>query len=296
MTDSRIDRSIVVGVDGSPSALHATSWAAAEAARRNLPLRLVHGVFVPYWSGGVGSLEILLETADEEGRRVLDEAETQVTKEFPDVTVTGLLRRGDPNQVLIDESTTAGLVVLGSRGLGGITATIVGSTAIALAAHGHSPVAVIREAIPAGGPVVVGIDGSPASEAAVAIAFEEASLRGVDLIAAHTWTDYSTDIAYAYARANQLLDWRLIETEQTEVLSERLAGWQEPYPDVVVHRQVARDRPVRHLLAVAERREAQLLVVGSRGRGGFTGMLLGSTSRALTHHAPCPLLVARPQG
>jgi nucleotide-binding universal stress UspA family protein len=125
----------------------------------------------------------------------------------------------------------------------------------------------------------------------VALAFEEASLRNAELVAAHTWTDYSSDSAYASASL-VMVDWSRVENEQAEMLAERLAGWQEKYPDVTVRRVVARDRPVHHLLEQAS--GAQLLVVGSRGRGGFTGMLLGSTSHALIHHAPCPLLVARP--
>jgi len=138
---------------------------------------------------------------------------------------------------------------------------------------------------------VVGVDGSPTSEAAIAMAFEEASLRNVDLVAVHAWTDFSSDYSYAYAH-QFLMDWNRVETEEQELLAQRLAGWQEKYPDVMVHRAVTRDRPVHHLLEHAA--QAQLLVVGSRGRGGFSGMLLGSTSQALIYHAPCPLLVVRP--
>jgi nucleotide-binding universal stress UspA family protein len=173
---------------------------------------------------------------------------------------------------------------------------LAGSTAVALVAHGHCPVAVIRGRTPdgippAGGPVVVGLDGSPASEAAVAIAFDEASLRGADLVAVHTCSEYQSDSGYAYAR-QFVVDWDAIDVREREVLAERLAGWQEKYPDVLVRRVVARDRPVRALLE--QTAEAQLLVVGSRGHGGFTGMLLGSTSQALIYHGTCPLLVARP--
>jgi nucleotide-binding universal stress UspA family protein len=122
------------------------------------------------------------------------------------------------------------------------------------------------------------------------MAFDEASWRRAELVAVHTWLEFSSDNAYAYAR-QFLVDWDAIETREREVLAERLAGWQEKYPDVAVRRVVTRDRPVRCLLEHAA--DAQLLVVGSRGRGGFTGMLLGSTSQALIYHAPCPLLVTR---
>jgi nucleotide-binding universal stress UspA family protein len=166
-----------------------------------------------------------------------------------------------------------------------------------LAAHGHCPVAVIRDrepgpGLPASGAVVVGVDGSSVSESAVAIAFEEASARGADLIAVHAWLEFVSAAPSLYA--NQLLfDWAPIENQQREILAERLAGWQEKYPDVTVHRVVSREeKPAQALQFHAA--DAQLLVVGSRGHGGFVGMLLGSTSRKLIHDAPCPLMVVRP--
>jgi nucleotide-binding universal stress UspA family protein len=187
------------------------------------------------------------------------------------------------------------MVVLGSRGLGGFTGLLVGSTAVSLAAYGQCPVAVVRgrtlaDPPPGSGPVVVGVDGSPTSEGAIEVAFDEASFRGVGLVAVHTWSDVTVGSAFDIAAVS--LDWQAVETDEQRLLAERLAGWQEKYPDVRVHRVVTRDRPVRSLLAQAG--NAQLLVVGSRGRGGFAGMVLGSTSQALLHHAPCPVLVVRP--
>jgi nucleotide-binding universal stress UspA family protein len=139
--------------------------------------------------------------------------------------------------------------------------------------------------------VVVGVDGSPTSELAVALAFEEASLRNLDLVAVHTWIDFSSEYDYAYAR-QFVTGWEEIETEEQELLAQRLAGWREKYPDVTVTRVVVPNRPVPNLLEQAA--HAQLLVVGSRGRGALSGTLLGSTSQALIYHAPCPLLITRP--
>jgi nucleotide-binding universal stress UspA family protein len=139
--------------------------------------------------------------------------------------------------------------------------------------------------------VVVGVDGSPTSEPALAMAFEEAAMRGADLVAVHAWIEFTSDTAYATAR-QFLVNWDAVETRERETLAERLAGWQEKYPDVTVRRVVTGGQPTKRLLDQAV--DAQLLVVGSRGRGGFAGMLLGSTSQALIHHAPCPLLVVRP--
>jgi nucleotide-binding universal stress UspA family protein len=298
MTGNLVGESIVVGVDGSPSALRAAVWAADEAVRRRARVRLVHAVTVSaftYTGGITPPPESFFAELDAAGGRYLAEARDAVRRAHPDLDIDTDLQHTDPAPALIEESATAKLVVLGSRGSGGFSGMLAGSTAIAVVAHGHCPAAVVRANLPdeaprATGPVVVGVDGSPASEAAIALAFEEASLRNVALVAAHTWTDYTSDVDYALARM-AMVDLDQVEVEQEKMLAERLAGWQEHYPDVTVQRVVARDRPSRHLLEQAT--IAQLVVVGSRGRGGFTGMLLGSTSQALIHHAPCPVLVAR---
>jgi nucleotide-binding universal stress UspA family protein len=291
-------RPVVVGIDGSDSARHAARWAAVRAVHRHLPLRLVHAVKVPAFAYSDSRMvdQGYFDNLETAGRQVLAEIEAEITKSHPDVDVHTELVVADPVATLVAESESARLLVLGSRGLGGFTGILVGSIAVALVSHGHCPVAVIRGrtpdgTTPTGGPVVVGVDGSPAGEAAVALAFEEASLRGADLVAVHTWTEYQSDNAYAYAR-QFVIDWDAIEVREREMLTAPLAGWQEKYPDVAVRRIVTRDRPVRALLEQAA--DAQLLVVGSRGHGGFTGMLLGSTSQALIYHATCPLLVARP--
>jgi nucleotide-binding universal stress UspA family protein len=184
------------------------------------------------------------------------------------------------------EAVDAAVMVLGSRGLGGFTGLVVGSTAVALVTRASCPVVVVREPGRAG-PVVVGVDGTPASEAAIAFAFAEASARDTDLVAVHTWSDLLLEIAFAGER--EALDITRLADEAREVLAERLAGWQEQYPDVRVTREVVRDRASRALLRHAE--DARLVVVGSRGRGGFRGLLLGSTSQHLLHHAPCPVAV-----
>jgi nucleotide-binding universal stress UspA family protein len=292
MNGNFVGRPIVAAVDGSDSARQAALWAADEATRRNVPLRLVFAVHMPMpgYAGGVGLSVDFTEELRAAAELDLTSLHREILTGHDGLAVDTVVRIGPPVPALVTESENALLLVLGSRGLGGFTGVLVGSTAVALVAHGHCPVAVIRDARP-DGPVVVGVDGSQASEAAVALAFEEASLRGAELVAVHTWIEYSSDVAYATAR-QFVVDWPAIETRETELLAERLAGWQEKYPDVPVRRVVSRDRPVRCLLD--ESAQAQLLVVGSRGRGGFTGMLLGSTSQALMYHATCPLLVAHP--
>lgn len=297
---STLLRPVVVGVDGSTSALDATRWAAEEAARQNLPLRVVTAVdfsSTVALGGGFGPPQDFFDEMEIEARRWLFAAEKAALQVHPGLKVTRCLRtKCNAATTLVGESEYARLVVLGSRGLGGFAGLLAGSTAVELVARGHCPVVVVRgpvpdARIPVSGPVVVGVDGSPASEAATALAFEEASMRGADLVAVHTWVEFVSDAAYAYASQLEI-DWEVVERTESRRLAERLAGWQEKYPDVTVQRVVTRDRPVRCLLEHAAR--AQLLVVGSRGHGQFSGMLLGSTSRALIYHAPCPLLVARP--
>ncbi|NUT92886.1 MAG: universal stress protein [Saccharothrix sp.] len=281
---------VVVGVDGSASALAAVAWAAREARRRRVPLKLVHAYLVP----ARGYPEIVLtghevrQALEDQGRRWLVEAEA-AARAAADVEVEVALEHSGAAGAMVWESERARLVVLGSRGLGGFTGLVVGSVAVAVAAHGKCPVVVVRGGDHADGPVVVGVDGSPASEEAVDFAFEAASARGVPLKAVHAWTDFLVDGPYG---SRLTVDWAEVEAAEQRLLAERLAGRAEKYPDVVVQRLVVRDRPVRALLAEAE--GAGLLVVGSRGHGGFTGMLLGSTSQALVHHATCPLAVVRP--
>jgi nucleotide-binding universal stress UspA family protein len=283
---------IVVGIDGSESALAAVRWAAAECARHRVPLRLVHGYVVP-----VGGYPEIVLTAHEMRKAMevlaqgwLSDAANAARATAPhvDVETDSVLDAAVP--ALIRESRRARMVVLGSRGLGGFTGMLVGSTAVSLAAHGKCPVVVVRGMATGGGPVVVGVDGTPASEAAIAFAFEAASTRGVPLTAVLSWTDVRVDSAFNEARIT--IDWSQVAEDEERLLAQRLAGWQEKYPDVRVERLVLRDRPVHALLRLAG--SAQLVVVGTRGRGGFTGMLLGSTSQALVHHSPCPVAIVRP--
>ena len=147
---------------------------------------------------------------------------------------------------------------------------------------------------PAMAPVVVGIDGSPASEAATAIAFDEASRRGVELVAVHAWSDwaaYAGTSAQAHGPVSGVTSSDM-QKDAEKILAEWLAGWHERYPDVTVRRVVVRDRPAHLLLEQSE--SAQLTVVGSHGRGGFAGMLLGSVSSAVAESARMPVIVARP--
>jgi nucleotide-binding universal stress UspA family protein len=291
MGENGLGRTVVAGVDGSECGLKAVGWAAAEAARRQRPLRLVAAH--TWVSGGIigdpgvgADPETVLRQVSLGHLAVAAAAAERVA---PGLDVERVEATGLAVPVLQAESTTAELVVVGDRGLGGFTGLLLGSVAVELSAHASCPVVVVREpergaAGPA--PVVVGVDGSPTSEAAVAFAFEEASLRQAPLVAVHVWRDVLVEPTLA-----PLVDWDALESDEREVLAERLAGWTGKYPDVHVSRRVVQDRPAAAL--VDESGHAQLVVVGSRGRGGFRGLLLGSVSQALLHHARCPVAVVR---
>jgi nucleotide-binding universal stress UspA family protein len=192
--------------------------------------------------------------------------------------------------MLVDLSKRAELMVVGNYGRGVLGRDWLGSVSASLVRYAWCPVAVVPDEGPPAvdlspAPVLLGIDGSPASELATAIAFDEASRRRIDLMVVHAWSD---------AEIFELpgLDWAAVKTEEERSLAERLAGWQERYPDVVVHRLVVCDRPARAL--VENSQSAQLVVLGSHGRGRFTGALLGSVSNAVVQAVRVPVVVARP--
>jgi nucleotide-binding universal stress UspA family protein len=222
--DQQRGRTVVVGIDGSESALRAVRWAAVEAARRRVPLRVVTA-FEWTQDHAVGQLkpgssyrEIMLGQA----RRHLSEAASAAEQAADGLEVERQLIVGSPIPVLTAESRLAQLVVIGDRGLGGVAGLLLGSVATALSAHADAPLVVVRgdhEVPDLSGPIVVGIDSSPVSEAALAFAFDAAAAREVPLIAVHTWWDAFVEPALA-----PLLDWDAIESDEHRALAERYPG------------------------------------------------------------------------
>lgn len=284
---------VIVGVDDSPASRVAVDWAARDAALRGAALRLVH-VLVPPVVMAFPEVPVppgYLQWQEEQGDRLLENALKTVAEATKDahVEVTAEMVTGPSVPTLADLSTAAQMIVVGCRGRGTLARGLLGSISTGLAHHAHCPVAIIHDEDPlmphpSMAPVVVGVDGSPASERALEIAFEQASFRRVDLVAVHAWSDSGV---FEFPGA----DWSTLQSAGEETLSERLSGWQERYPDVLVRRVVVADKPAHQLLEQAE--SAQLLVVGSHGRGGFAGMLLGSVGTAVVHAARMPVIVAR---
>ena len=287
---------IVVGVDGSAASASAVRWAAREAELRNLPLAVVSVLAPVVQAGGpwpeVPVPEEYVRIQQAEATDVVDKAvRSAADGAAPALQITGEVLLGPIVATLVNMSERADMMVVGCRGEDAVSRALLGSVSSGLVHHAHCPVAIIHaEELPSErAPVVVGIDGSPTSELATAIAFDEASRRGVDLVALHAWSDMGP---IEFASANWApIEWRNIKVAEEEVLSERLSGWNDQYPDVTVHRVVVCDRPGPRLLERAG--EAQLLVLGSHGRGGFPGMLLGSVCNAVVNSAQIPVIIAR---
>lgn len=277
---------VIVGTDGSRPAAAAVEWAAGDAARKGLPLRIVHAVDrLPY---EIARYPIPIEDQlDRAGRRILEEAEQAVRETHPAVRVTTAMIEGDPSRVLRQEAGNAAEIVIGSRGHGGFTGMLLGSVGMHVAGQVDVPVVVVRAGVSAPhGLVVVGVDGSDEAATALTYAFEEARLRDCRLLAVYAWQlpvhPFAPEIAYDV-------------DEVRKAQEDYVAGPAGP-PGPVSRR---RRRDAGRLRASGHRtggggEKADLLVVGSRGRGAVGAAVLGSVSRAVLHHAHCPVAVVRP--
>ena len=292
MSQSPTRFGILVGIDGSPESLAAVRWAAREAVLRRRPVTLMHVVspIIVSWSieAVLSDYQGWQEDNADNVIKLAQEALSAVVDGSPALEVLVERRHDGVMTELADASGSADLIVIGSRGLGPVGGALLGSVSRGLLHHARCPVVVAKDGVVGNTasdlPVLLGIDGSPSSEAAIGFAFAEASRRGVELVALHAWSDVAL---FPFLG----MDWHTFEDQGHEILGERLAGWQEQYPDVTVHRRIVCDKPARWL--IDESRQAQLVVVGSRGRGGISGMLLGSVSTAVAESASAPVAVVR---
>jgi nucleotide-binding universal stress UspA family protein len=282
---------VVVGVDGSQAALDAVRWAAAEARNVQCPLSLVHTLEWPLVGFPVpaGLRAGWTQEMHEQGHRWLRDAQEAAELAAPGIPTQVHLCTGDPRERLLAEAQHAHELVVGSRGLGGFTGMLLGSTSATVTQHASCPVVVVHGGGAPAGPVVVGLDGSPASEQALGYAFQAAARAGAALRAVHAWDDLGA--LHSPMAPAEVLPVDEIEAAALRMLAEQVASWQEKYPNVAVEGQVIHERPAAALIELGGL--ARMIVVGFRGRGGFARLLLGSVSQAVVRHASCPVVVCR---
>jgi nucleotide-binding universal stress UspA family protein len=290
---------IVVGFDDSPASRQALEWALRTAQGRGADVLLVHAAktFPPMLAGHGTYVASPREIATEAGQATLQAGVLLAAKSAPEVTVTTMLVYDTPAAALLSALDHAEMVVVGSRGLGGFTELVIGSTSLKLATHAPCPVVVVRDetsdvgAGPEAGRVVVGVDGQEhVSSDALAFAFEEASRRHAGLTVLHAWQERFYDLPGKGGPIPLQIQLEEFEVDQRRWVKEHLTGWNEKYPDVEVKVEVLPQSPAAVLVAASS--GAELLVLGSHGRGGpHSVMMLGSVTHAVLHHSHCPVAV-----
>ncbi|MGS2641348.1 universal stress protein [Streptosporangium sp. LJ11] len=278
---------IVVGADGSAAGTAAVEWAADDAARADRPLRIVYAV--DRWPYQISKFPnpVMGDVLERGARRVLAEAEEVARKRQPGIEVTTEPIEGTAVSVLRAQAEHADELVVGARGLGGFAGAVMGSVSVHVAGHAHGAVVVVRAGQQSvHGQIVVGVDDSPACEPALAYAFAQAALRGATVRAIHAWQApvhvYAPEITYDLDEVGQA---------HQQAAADRLRGRQERHPQVRVVHEVVCAHPVDALTRASA--EADLVVVGSHGRGAVSSAILGSVSRAVLLHAGSAVAVVR---
>jgi nucleotide-binding universal stress UspA family protein len=299
--DTNRRRTVVAGIDISDTSDLALQWAAQEAARRRCRLVVMHTYSLPTYPAvraGVPGGTIVTDRDDsvkESAVQATTLAAQRVRAAHPEVHVSARTCAGSPGESLVRASLEAALVVVGARGLGAFRGLLMGSVSAHVCAHAQCPVVVVHKAPSRSLPearVVVGVDGSQTSEAALAFAFEQAASRGVGLTVVHTWQ--LDALEGASASMAWPVDWEQLGQRERSVVAEAIAGFGEQYPTVDVRRHVAQGHPVQELARQSQ--NASLLVVGTRGRGALSGCVKGSVSQAMVRAAHCPVAVVHPAG
>lgn len=275
-------RPVIVGTDGSPASHAAVAWAADEALRESRPLRIVH-VQEP-WT--LGLPDIPPPMADEaravESREILDEAAALAAKDRPGLAVETENIQGETVRALRLIAEQGDELVLGSRGRGRFAELLLGSTTLRVAGHASRPVVVVRGA-PATrrGEIVVGVAFDHDQSGPLGYAFEAARRSGARLKAVHAW-DVTDTFARQAREESSFVD-------PLNRLTELLEPWRARHPDVKVVEEVVNDHPAAILAASSA--DADLLVVGTHGRGALGNLVLGSVGHAVLHHSRCPVVI-----
>ncbi|WP_227984393.1 universal stress protein [Nocardia spumae] len=276
---------VVVGVDSSDDSVQAARWAADDAALHKVPLEVISAVPpIPDEHSGEDGIQDYHARMADQARHAVASAARVAAATAPTIEISTAVVDAPIIPALLGRAEHARLVVVGARGLGAYQRSLLGSVSTALVRHARGPVAVVPSDALIGSErsVLVGYDDSPCSADALAIAMTEARRRRADLTIVHTWQRFG---GYPSPAA--------LQEEGNRLVDAALTVHEDPDEPVSVRRVVVEDRPVRRILA--ESANAQLVVVGSHGKGGFPGMTLGSTSQALMHSVECPIIIARPR-
>jgi nucleotide-binding universal stress UspA family protein len=292
---------LVVGYDGTQTSQDALAWAVAEARLRGGSVRAIYAVppFAETVTPFGGSIGPDFAAAEQAGEQVLASAVAQAQRLAPGVVVDTRVVHACAADALLGSSDAESMVVVGSRGHGGIAHLLVGSTGVQLANHANCPVVIIRPAAtgpaaPAGsgaGRIVVGVDGSAAADQAVRFALTEASVRGVGVTAVDAWKKPPPGLPPTSGDLPPFVVADEMEGTQTRLLSDSLAAVSAQFPGVDLRQEVAHDDPVQAL--VSRSQDAVMLVVGSLGHGRFSSLLPGSVGHGVLHHARCPVVIVR---
>jgi nucleotide-binding universal stress UspA family protein len=285
-------KQIVVGIDGSGASLAAAHWAARDAGRRKLPVHVVLAYEWAWHGAHFTAAPPAEKAARERAEEIVAAAAAEIQLALPQVVVTTEAVRGRPADALIKAGADAEEIVIGNRGAGGFANLLLGSVSQQVATHAPCPVVVVHDDADAHagtGPVVVGVDGSAADETSVHLAFEAAKARGTSLVVVNAFT--LPLVWGGYGITPEVYREPIFTEQPRKIVDAAAALWRDKYPDVPVETVVAPGRATDVLVGVSKK--AQLVVVGTRGHGGFTGLLLGSVGLQLLHHSHSPVLIAR---
>lgn len=285
--------SVLVGFDGSEGSAVALSWAAVAAKQRGRTVEVITTWSMPAADLGIGASSTLQQELVDELRKEAQSTNDEGLKIAADLGANGVgeIVVGRTARVLVNRSESEGacMVVVGSHGASGLTGFLLGSVSRQVATHAQCPTVVARPAVENPNGVVVGVDGSAHSLKALEWAFEQASFAQMPLRVLHSWEippTWSMVEVPSYEPEVLIRDYGNAELRET---SEAMAGFREDFPDVQVRQEVMKGSPVKSLVKASQ--DAALLVVGSRGLGGFRGLLLGSVSHAVVHRAVCAVAV-----